>query len=185
MTKTIDPIFAAIEAHKASEKKWQAIATLLDRKEFSAKKKIGPDPHRSVLWRNYGVDEDDIKEKRDLYLEQRVASPRVIKAEYLDVLERCREQSRKADRWARRAGVLKLREQVKRGVDEDYALATRLSRVKPTTLAGAAALIEYIASDFEHSCPIDWQIRALATATSALRTMERRRTADRQAARPE
>jgi hypothetical protein len=168
-----DPIVAAIEAHKAAEKKWQAIATALDRKEHSAAKKIGRDPHYTVVWRNYGVEEDTVKKKRDWYLEHRVASPRVIKAEYLDALERCREQARQADAWAKRAGVTKLRAQVERGIAEEHVVSTRLSRIKPTTLAGAAALIEYITADFEHECPLDWQIRSLRTAAAALKAMER------------
>jgi hypothetical protein len=175
MTKTkVDPIFAAIAVHKASVKKWLAIATLVDRKEAATRKKIGPRPHKSVLWRTYGVDLDDIKEKRDLFLEQRLASPRVIKAEYLDMLERCREQARKDDVWLRRAGVARLHDQLDRGIAEEVAIANRLSRVKPTTLAGAAALIEYVSSDFKHSCPVDWEMRALATVTTMLKAMEGR-----------
>jgi len=177
MTKTktkADPIFAAIEAHKASEKKWHAVATTLDRKEHSAAKKIGRDPHYSVLWRNYGVEEDTVKKKRDLFLKQGDVSPRIIRAEYLDALERCRERARQADAWAKRAGVTKLRAQVERGIAEEHVVSTRLSRIKPTTPAGAAALIEYITADIEYDSPLDWQIRALRTAASALKAMERR-----------
>jgi hypothetical protein len=57
---------------------------------------------------------------------------------------------------------------------EECANAFRLSRVKPTTLAGAAALIEYVNADFKHSSPMDWQITALATAGAALKVMEAR-----------
>jgi hypothetical protein len=163
-----DPIVAAIEAHKAAEKKWQAIATALDRKEHSAAKKIGRDPHYSVLWRNYGVEEDTVKKKRDLFLKRGDVSPRIIRAEYLDAQERCREQARQADAWAKRAGVTKLRAQVERGIAEEHVVSTRLSRIKPTTLAGAAALIEYITADFEHECPLDWQIRALRVRPETL-----------------
>jgi hypothetical protein len=170
-----DPVYAAIEAHRASEKKWMAVASDLDRKESSARKKIGPRPYKSVLWRTYGVDESDIKEKRDLYLEQRLASPRVIKAEYLDVLERCRKRARLDDIWIRRAGVAKLRKRLDRDLAEETAVADRLSRTKPTTLAGVAALIEYASSDFEHSTPMDWQCQALATATAVLKAMKDRR----------
>jgi hypothetical protein len=123
----------------------------------------------------YAVDESDIKEKRDLYLEQCVASPRVIRAEYLDVLEQCRKQARLDDIWIRRAGVAKLRRRLDEGLAEEDAAANRLSRVKPTTLAGVAALIEYVSSDFKYSCPLDWQRQALATATAALKAMNERR----------
>jgi hypothetical protein len=164
-----DPIYAAIAAHRASEKKWMAVASDLDRKEssawralgssgpntaisWSARKKIGPRPYKSVLWRTYGVDESDIKEKRDLYLEQR-----------------CRNQARLDDIWIRRAGVGKLRKRLDRDLAEETIVADRLSRTKPTTLAGVAALIEYASSDFEHSTPMDWQCQALATAAAVLK----------------
>jgi hypothetical protein len=169
-----DPVYAAIEAHKASEKKWMAVSSIIDRKEHAARKKLGSRPFKSVLWRNYGVDLSDIKEKRDLYREQRVASPRVIKAEYLDTLERCRKQARKDDVWLRRAGVIKLRERLERGIAEEEAIADRLAQVKPTTPAGAAALIEYVSSDFAHSCAMDWQIQALTTIAKVLQVMEKR-----------
>jgi hypothetical protein len=60
------------------------------------------------------------------------------------------------------------------GLAEESAAANRLSRVKPTTLAGAVALIEYVTLDLEDSYPTDWQLQALATATAALKTMEAR-----------
>jgi hypothetical protein len=175
MTKTkVDPIFAAIEAHKAAEKKWLAVATILDRKEHAAAKKIGRDPHYAVPWRNFAVEQSSVREKRDLFLKRGEVSPRLIRAEYLDALERCRAQARLADSWARRAGVTKLRRQLEAGIAQEQIVSDRLSRIRPTTAASAAALIEYASAAFEYDSPLGWQVRALKTAVAALKAMEAR-----------
>jgi hypothetical protein len=167
----VDPIFAAIEAHKRAVKQWTAIDTELDKKSIAAGKKHGRRPTELIVWRDFYIGGTEIPARRDLFLSERTANRQLILAEYRDAMERYRKQCRAAAMWDRRAGVNGLRAQVRRGLAADEAAGRRLARLKPTTLAGAAALIEYVLIEADHHPLSDWGEQALKTTARALRVM--------------
>ena len=72
--------------------------------------------------------------------------------------------------WDQRAGLAVLREQEERANAVVHRAAMRMVRTKPTTLAGAAALLTYLVQrDRKYDGSFeDWEFRALKTAAAAL-----------------
>jgi hypothetical protein len=66
--------------------------------------------------------------------------------------------------------LIALRGQEERALAAVRKAAMRMARTKPTTLAGAAALISYTRRDIMEG-EVDWQMVALKTAASALTRM--------------
>ncbi|QIG91013.1 hypothetical protein [Bradyrhizobium sp. 6(2017)] len=61
-------------------------------------------------------------------------------------------------------------EKLDRATEAEDECAGRLSRMKPTTAAGAAALIQYVIDD--EICPeVEWHMAALKTAVAALNSI--------------
>jgi hypothetical protein len=166
-----DPIFAAIEAHKAALKKWLAINDLLAKKQDAAAKKIGQRPIELIVWRDYYIGDSEIPYRKKEFLRQRVASPKLIKAEYLDAMERYRKQCRRASIWDKRGGIAKLRKQLAQAIAAEHDLGKGFAKLKPTTAAGVGAAITYILADADDGNLEDWHRAALETAAVALKTM--------------
>jgi hypothetical protein len=80
---------------------------------------------------------------------------------------------RSGDEWDQRAGIAPLREQYERANHAEIRLAMRMARTKPTTPAGAAALIAYVVRDLEDVALEDWHSAALKTVAVCLAQMTR------------
>jgi hypothetical protein len=75
--------------------------------------------------------------------------------------------------WDHRAGLASLREQVESADSAERKAAMRLARTKPTTPAGAGALIAYVLQRERMYGGFEgWEIRALKTVAGALAKME-------------
>jgi hypothetical protein len=57
---------------------------------------------------------------------------------------------------------------------EEEAAAERLAKLRPTTPAGAGALVAYVCSDIGEDIDVDWHLVALTTAADALATIDGR-----------
>ena len=174
MTKTtakVDPIFTAIEAHKEAYRTWSKINTELDRKEHTAWKQIGHRPIELIIWRNYHIGQEEIKIRRDAFLDARVASPRLIRAEYRDALDRYRTQCRKAAAWDRRAGLARLRREHDRLLKEEWIVGWKLGRTEPTTPGGAGAMLEYIEVQSRDTDLSGWYREGVLTVVKVLKAM--------------
>jgi hypothetical protein len=100
-----------------------------------------------------------------------VASPKLIKAEYLDAMERYRKQRRRAAIWDKRVGIAKLRKQLAQAIAAEHDLGKGFAKLKPTTAAGVGAAITYILADADDGNLEGWHRAALETAAMALKTM--------------
>ena len=71
--------------------------------------------------------------------------------------------------WDRRHGITSVRRMTERVRREANKAAMQLSQTRPTTVAGAGALVAYARADIEaFSEPGDWALTALASAADAL-----------------
>jgi hypothetical protein len=142
----VDPIFDAIAEHKAREKEFYRLRNELEEATSQAEKEHGePPPYRGALLRQPGADSEQIEK------------------EYRDANERLAE-------WEHRAGIAPLREQLEHNDRVEQRAAMRMARTKPTTPAGAAALVEYTRRDIISNGGLaDWHMPALKTAANAYR----------------
>jgi hypothetical protein len=67
-------------------------------------------------------------------------------------------------------GLAAKREELDRVIGAEHRCAERLSKTKPTTPAGTAALIQHVIDD-EICGEIEWHMTALDTAVAALNSM--------------
>jgi hypothetical protein len=81
--------------------------------------------------------------------------------------------SRSGDEWDQRTGVKPLREQYERAQLAEDRAKRHLARTKPTTPAGAGALVAYIQRDLEDVELEDWHSAALKTVAVSLARMNR------------
>jgi len=159
-----DPTFSAIKAHqavfaastKANEKFSDAEGAVDERK-----------PSTLVEWRGYSFCADNIERGLEWHLEQPNADRTSIEREFAEIKTRARNVLRSDQEWYERHGLTGLRaENDQRRAAEQAALET-LAEMNPTTIAGAAALIEYALRDMaigDHK----WQIAAIGNSAKAL-----------------
>jgi hypothetical protein len=81
--------------------------------------------------------------------------------------------SRSGDEWDQRTGIAPLREQYERGKLAEDRAKRHLARTKPTTPAGAGALVAYIQRDLEDVALEDWHSAALKTVAVSLARMNK------------
>ena len=94
---------------------------------------------------------------------------RPVALEGLQAKEKFAAAVRAGVEWDQRAGIAVLREQEERANAVVHRAAMRMVRTKPTTLAGAAALLTYLVQrDRRYGGFEDWEFRALKTAAAAL-----------------
>jgi hypothetical protein len=70
---------------------------------------------------------------------------------------------------AARSGEAPLREQYERARSNEDRAAMRMARVKPTTPAGAGAMVDHVRRDIKDDLNQNWQKIALKTAADALK----------------
>jgi len=166
---SIDPIFAAIEADRALEEKTNELSMAFSALEDAAEAQHGPRPIALVVWRSHYIGDAEIDVLRRALLAQPGADSERIELEYRDAKARCSERIRAGEAWDERTGIAALREQLKCAeapLWEDGRLAT----IKPTTPAGAGALVAY-AADYLERFSEEWALIALQSAADALAGM--------------
>jgi hypothetical protein len=155
-----------IAAQKALDKEcWERASWELDEAESRAKEAHGDE--RPFMWRGA---RPVTRESIDFYRE---ALLRLPGADREQIGEEYQDAKAMMDEWDRRVGIAPLREKYERALRAWHKAGMRMARTKPTTLAGAAALVNYARRDLVASkgSGSDWNLPALKTAADALTRM--------------
>jgi len=145
--------------------------------EHEAREIHGKRPDRSILWRHYDVfDEEHLDLRREEFLEQPGADHKQVEKEYLEGKARLAAAAHAFAEWDKRAGIAPLRRQSERAEVAATRAALRMARTKPTTPAGAGALLSYLHRDVGISLGslAAWHMPAIRTVAIALIRMEAR-----------
>ena len=169
-----DPIFALIAAHKALDKEWSRALDVRDEAIFAAHETHGKRPSPSVSWRGYGeVGEDGLGRLRNQFLNEAGANPEQIEKEYQDAKATLAANIRAEREWYQRTGVEPLREQCERAESDEWEAGLEMAMTEPTTLAGAAAMIDYAWPEVVNGATDEdaWPLVAIKTVSAALTRM--------------
>jgi hypothetical protein len=167
----IDPVFGAIAEHKAMDKEWSRLIDLLIEAENEARQKHGKRPGDQVKWGDHdysGV--GGLGDYREWLLSRPDADPKQIENEYLEAKARLASLQYEGIAWDIRAGTAQLREQRDRARRACENAEVKLGRTKPTTPAGAGALVAYILKNSDGEISLFGE-RALKTVASSLARM--------------
>jgi hypothetical protein len=168
----VDPIFAAIEDHSKVQAALADNCTKLDEAEYEAEKEHGRCPIALIHWRGYHIGGSELEDRREQLLHEQEIDSATVEQEYLAAKASLQAKKDGAAAWDVRAGLATGRKEVDRAIEAEHQCAERLSRTKPTTPAGVAALIQHVIDD-EICAEIDWHMTALDTAVAALNKMTR------------
>jgi hypothetical protein len=169
-TKIADPIFAAIEAHKTLRAEVGRLTDVLDEAERNARKQHGRRPFALIKWRGLimiGPAEIDRARLEFLRPPSR-AIGKWINREHQDAKARYVAAVRAGEAWDERTGIAPLREQFKNAKAAERVAAEHLAITKPSTPAGAGALVAYVSADIKTGASTDWHFVALHTVGEAL-----------------
>lgn len=172
-TNSPDPVFAQIKAAKREKKAFFDICDKFEDGVHAAQEAHGRQPFTLITWRNYTIGGGEIEERRDVLLSQPGADAEQIEREYTDAKARERSALCAERSWFERAGLnelLKERECVRAAYCKSEK---RLSVTKPTTAAGAAAVLQYLVKD-QLCMELPWHAAAMKTVVAALRAFDRR-----------
>jgi hypothetical protein len=163
-----DPILAAIEKLRQVEALDFALACEIDQVEE------GISTHRPaplVAWRDYSAI-SDCDAAREQFITHAVADVETIEREYREKKREYRAKLRAGREWDRKHGLASLRTRQHKLMRAEFAAREALSKIRPTTIAGATALTEYLRADMKEvkNCE-DWHEGALANAVTALKTV--------------
>ena len=168
----VDPIFGLIAEHKRLFEESLRLYSELDTAESQAGRTHGKQPSPYIAWRNRStLDGELIDDAREKFLRQPGADSEQIEKEYQDAKARLADAKRAGGEWDRRTGIAPLRNQCELASRAENEAAMRMARMKPTTPAGAGALIDLIRRELVDSEPSDWMMTALETAAAALAEM--------------
>lgn len=171
--KPVDPIHALIAEHKRLVTAWSHMYDVADRAEWRAKKKHGNRPWSLIAWRCYSaIGGREIEGARERFLQEKVAPRKVIQKEYLDAKARERAGERAEIAWDRRAGMMPLRRKLEQAFKAERGAALRMVKTRPTTPAGAAALLAYTKDDAKGG-EINWHGIAMDTLIQTLKAWGR------------
>jgi hypothetical protein len=105
-------------------------------------------------------------------LSQPAADRKQVEKGYLDAKARLTAAERAGVEWDHRAGIAPLREQSECAKAAESRAAMRMAWTKPTTLAGAAALLAYTRRELIDIADSGWPVLALKTVVAALARMK-------------
>ncbi len=168
-----DPIFVAIADHRALFRKAGRLWDALDRAEHDAEAVHGKRPWCQIGWREFSsIGDSEIDERLKWFKNGwrwKGADPAEIEAEYHDAKRRLREALKAGEEWDKRVGIAPLRKEYERASAAQRKAASQLAKTKPTTAAGAGALIAYVNRDIgeDHCC--SWHGGALKNAAATLK----------------
>jgi hypothetical protein len=163
-----------IAEHKAAEKELYRADEKRDAR-IEAQKEHGPRPADYVPWRVFAPrSEDGLDKLRRGYLSEPGADHKQIEQEYRDLKPKLIATLTAAAEWDQRTGLTSLSTQYEAAERAWHRAGTRLARTKPTTPAGAGALVSYVHRDIEGGLGglADWHMPALKTCAAALKRME-------------
>jgi len=160
-----------IAVHKKLRAAVAEIYDRLDEAELDAVKEHGHRPIALIHWRNYHIGGSELDVRRETLLEAGEIDPAIIEQEYLDAKERYQAQIAAGPAWDELTGLSALRKDADRGFAAEWRYVKRLARTKPTTPAGAAALIQYVLDDDFSDDESYWHMTALRSAVAALNSM--------------
>ena len=172
-TVTSDPSFAAVESHRKAENAWRITFRILEEAELKVDdKKLGLRPSPLVFWRNHHIGESEIERVRDELLTLPGIDPQTIETEYWDAKARLLGTELAGKEWDERAGLANLRRDYDRANMAERRAAWKLARTKPTTAAGASAMLTYISTEpavglFDLG-ETDWHETAFRTVAASL-----------------
>lgn len=165
--KATDPIYAAIAERRKREKIWGDLSSRLEVAVNKANKKHGHRPWSLIRWRKYGaIGGDEIDRARREFLDEG-SNPKMINEEYRDAKARERAGERAEKAWDRRVGIAAQRRECDRAIAADNVVTKQMAKTRPTTPAGAAAMLAYLKKDAE-SGEMSWHETAFDTLIATL-----------------
>lgn len=167
-----DPILAMIETHKRLQATWQPLYDQLDEAESDAAEVHGRRPIGLIHWRNYHIGGSEIDDQRESLLQEAGIPAATVEQEYLDAKARYQAQMAAGLAWDERAGLAAKRKELDRAMTAWRRFERRLAKTKPTTPAGAAALIQYLLDEELTTDDGYWHMAALSTVVAALSSMK-------------
>jgi hypothetical protein len=145
-----DPIFAALAAHRKLSAKSLRLYVELDKAELAAWEEHGKRPWSLIAWRNYSaIGGSEIKDRRDEFLLQPGSDTEQVLREYRDAKARERDAYRAGREWDKRTGLTPFRRSFEQAQRAEWAALERIVNTKPTTPAGASALVTCIRKDMK------------------------------------
>lgn len=166
-----DPVFALIETHRKLNREWSDLSSELSEAETAAKKKHGDRPSESVPWRIYNVSAANLEVTRAEVLKQPGVDPTTIQTEYWNLKARLLGAEPGGKEWDKNAGLAGLRGDLDRALSAEGRASWKLASTKPTTPAGAGALLDYVNTMMFKIGDMHWHKHALDTIVGALAAM--------------
>lgn len=167
-----DPIFAAIERHRRIETELSTIRdkiTAVEDEQF----KIDRRPIALIAWRRYShIGGSEIARARREFLNEPGADRAMIEREYREKKAKYRAALKAEREWDEKHGIAELRGRCDECRAERDTAGEALGRTKPTTIAGAAALVAYARADLEIGPDFEWPMPALGNAVAALKQLD-------------
>jgi hypothetical protein len=165
-----DPIFAAIEKHRQIYAQESAVLIELNNAEEEVSTYR---PAELVAWRDYSaIGSTELDAAREQFIKHALADVKTIDREYREKKRECCAKSRAGRDWDRKHGLAALRTRGHKLMRAEFAAREELSKIRPTTIAGATALIEYLHADMKEfkNCE-DWHEGALVNVVTALKAV--------------
>jgi hypothetical protein len=166
-----DPVFELIETHRKLNREWLDLSSELSEAEIAAKKKHGDRPSEFVPWRIYNVSAANLEVTRAEVLKQSGVDPTAIQTEYWNLKARLLGAKPGAEEWDKNAGLARLRRDLDRALFAERRASWKLAGTKPTTAAGAGALLDYVKTMMFEIGDLNWHKHALDTIIGALAAM--------------
>ena len=164
-----DQILSAIAAHIALDNKVADLGIKIDKKESQVKKRYGIRPFGLIRWREWLIGGSEIERVRNELI-ARGMDKKTIAKEYADARKRYAEHLRKMEEWDERAGLKPIRDEFERLIVQECRAFDRLLTMRPTSVAGAAALAKWLAKDMALSERPE-QRKVVLTLAKALKAM--------------
>lgn len=166
-----DPIFALIASHHAHREAANKIYHKQQDAEDNAEVKFGLRPIALISWRNYTIGAGEIEVRRAALLDLGI-EPHIVETEYKDAKARYAAQIAAGNAWDVKAGLTGLVKKNDRAWAALKRSQNKLAKVRPTTPAGAAALLKCILDDDLSDQSDFWHLPTLKSLVGALAAMQ-------------
>ena len=153
----IERSMAATSASRAAYQAW-------DDAESAARERFGYPPSSLIHWRDYHVGGSELERVRDQYLALGF-DKELIEEEYVNAQGRLQANLDGITVWERQVGIADLAKQRWDTLDEHWAAAEALAKIKPSSVADALALHGFVWANLielegENSM-VDWEFNVL------------------------
>jgi hypothetical protein len=170
----VDPIFAAIERCRLTQRAAMRAFEEMDGAICDAQPVHGERPLELIGWRNYGhIGGHEIdRVRQELLNEATTQAERIdIEGEYEDAKARYAEKICASNEWDQKARITPWRARSEAASDDEWQARRQLARTRPTTPSGAGAVVAYALSEMDvEEGP--WHVMAaLGTAAESLFSM--------------